>query len=214
MKAHSFIRHLGHRHISWVHINLEVDHWCAFMFRDLAEEARLYGCMDALVFVSAGARDAFFRMLPVNVPAYVIPNVIDRDEIKRRPESPKRHDRLLRTARILKYRGLEFNLWLLGTGKLEADLKRMCSEMGLDDCVEFLGFQKNPYIYMGAAVLSEELLAEGAGVLTTLEPEDIADKVYALATDPETLAGYAARARERGRMFNPDEVLEQIYNLI
>ena len=86
MKAHSFIRHLGHRHISWVHINLEVDHWCAFMFRDLAEEARLYGCMDALVFVSAGARDAFFRMLPVNVPAYVIPNVIDRDEITRRSE--------------------------------------------------------------------------------------------------------------------------------
>lgn len=263
MKAHSFIRHLGHRHISWVHINLEVDHWCAFMFRDLAEEARLYGCMDALVFVSAGARDAFFRMLPVNVPAYVIPNVIDRDEITRRSEledvktrrftivnvgrleSQKRHDRLLRTARILKDRGLEFNLWLLGTGKLEADLKRMCSEMGLDDCVEFLGFQKNPYIYMSAADLflltsdtegwptvvcealtlglpvvstrvtgSEELLAEGAGVLTTLEPEDIADKVYALATDPETLAGYAARARERGRMFNPDEVLDRIYSLI
>lgn len=263
MKAHSFVRHLGRRHVSWVHINLEVDHWCAYMFRGVEEEQRLYADMDALVFVSAGARDAFFRKMPVDVPAHVIHNVIDRDEIVRRSaqeeirtdrftivnvgrlDSQKRHDRLLQVVRLLKDRGLDFNLWLLGTGKLEADIRRMCGELGLDGCVRFLGFCPNPYPYMRAADMflltsdtegwptvvcealslglpvvsthvtgSEELLADGAGVLTSFDPGEIADKVYALAMDPEALAGYAARAKERGRMFNPDEVLNRIYNLI
>lgn len=263
MKVHSFVRHLGRRHVSWVHVNLEVTHWTAFMFRNLAEEKRLYSGMDALVFVSAGARDAFYRLMPVDVPAHVIPNVIACDEIVRRSceeeiktrrftivnvgrlEHQKRHDRLLKTARLLKDLGLDFTLWLLGTGTLEADMRRLCGELGLDDCVEFLGFQSNPYPYMRAADLflltsdtegwptvvcealslglpvvstritgAEELLDGGAGVLTSFDPEEIANKVFALATDKKTLADYSDRARERSRIFNPDEVMKRIYELI
>lgn len=263
MKAHSFVRHLGGRHVSWVHVNLEVNHWTEFMFRDRAEEERLYGGMDELVFVSAGARDSFCRLMRVDVPMSVIPNVIDRGEIMRRAEEEqiktdrftlvnvgrlehqKRHDRLLETARLLRERGLDFKLWLLGTGTLEAELKRKCSALGLDDCVEFKGFCRNPYPYMKAADMfvltsdtegwptvvcealslglpvvstrvtgAEELLSGEAGVLTGMEPAEIADRVYALATDADALAGYAARSRERGREFNPEAVLEKIYAVI
>lgn len=263
MKAHCFVRNHGRRHVSWVHANLEVNHWSAFMFRDKYEEARLYAGMDELVFVSAGARDAFCRLMNVDVSMTVVPNVIDRDEIVRRAneeeivtdrftivnvgrlETQKRHDRLLQVACLLKEKGLDFRLWLLGGGALEESMKRMCSEFGLDGCVEFMGFRSNPYPYMRAADMflltsdtegwptvvcealslglpvvstrvtgAEELLADNVGVLTSMDANEIADKVYALATDTETLAGYACRSLERGRAFDPDEVLRKIYSVI
>jgi glycosyltransferase involved in cell wall biosynthesis len=52
----------------------------------------------------------------------------------------KAHDSLLRSFREISARHPEARLWLFGVGPLEDDLRRLCTELGLDDRVTFLGF--------------------------------------------------------------------------
>lgn len=264
MKVHSMVRELGDRHLTWVHTDMRANRWTNYMFRDHEEERSMYAAMDAILFVSRGALDSFAEEYDVDRRKLaVIPNIVDRDAILEnaakfdaeksrftivnvgRLASEKRQDRLIDVARILRDRGLDFEVWIVGTGPLEERLKRHVASLGLEDRVRLMGFCSNPYPYMKAADLFlltsdaegfslvvcealslglpvvstcvtgvRERLSGGAGVLTSFEPEDIADKVYALATDPEALAGYAACALEKGREFNPDEVLNKIYSLI
>lgn len=263
MKAHYFIMERAKRNVSWVHVNLEVNHWTRYMFRNTAEEAAMYSEMDEIAFVSQGALDAFVHKFGVKRPMRVIPNVIDNEAIRLRANeeviptskftiinvgrlaSQKRQDRLILTAKLLKAMGLDFEVWILGTGPMEQELKSMAKKEGVANEVKFLGFQTNPYTYIKAADMflltsdtegwptvicealslgcpvvstrvtgSEELLGAGAGILTSKEPEEISKTVYELATSPDLLAEYADRAAERGRGFNPEEVLKQVYSII
>lgn len=61
---------------------------------------------------------------------------------------------------------------------------------------------------------AEELLAGDAGVLVGTEVGGIADAVMCLAENPQLLADYSRRARERAQAFNPDEVLKRICSLL
>lgn len=264
MRLHSLLFAHARRHITWVHVNLEVNHWSAYMFTSVEEEAALYSRMDAIVFVSKGAREAFHRKFEVYGPQMeVIPNVIDREAILERSreqeigrqrftiinvgrlEPQKRQDRLLEAARILKDRGLDFDLWILGTGSLEKRLETLAARLQLLDNVKFLGFQRNPYTYMRAADLflltsdtegwptvvceslclglpvvstrvtgADELLDNGAGLLTDMDPAAIADAVLAVAQSPQKQRYMRARADERGRDFNPSTVLYRINSLL
>ena len=263
MKSHYFIMERAKRNVSWVHVNLEVNHWTRYMFRNTAEEAALYSKMDEIAFVSHGALDAFVHKFGVDRPMRVIPNVIDTETIRKRAEeeviptskftiinvgrlaSQKRQDRLIRTAKVLKTMGLDFEVWILGTGPMEQELKSLVKKEGVANEVKFLGFQTNPYPYIKAADMflltsdtegwptvicealslgcpvvstrvtgSEELLGTGAGILTSKDPETIGKTVYDLASSPELLAQYAAMAAKRGREFNPEEVLKQVYSII
>ena len=49
-------------------------------------------------------------------------------------------DHLLRAARILQDRGVKFRLVVVGHGHLRAPLERHSAELGLGECVEFLGW--------------------------------------------------------------------------
>ncbi|SLJ84839.1 glycosyl transferase, group 1 [Psychrobacter sp. DAB_AL43B] len=44
-------------------------------------------------------------------------------------------------------------LVLVGKGRLQAEMKQLAIELGIDDCVHFLGFQTNPYPFIAAAAL-------------------------------------------------------------
>ena len=44
-------------------------------------------------------------------------------------------------------------LVLVGSGKLEEQIKQLAKQLGIDDCVKFLGFQANPYPLIVAAAL-------------------------------------------------------------
>lgn len=72
------------------------------------------------------------------------------------------------------------HLWILGRGRLEAELRRLVNELGIRDRVEFLGFRTNPYQFMAIAdlfVLSSawegfgnvivEAMASGVPVIST-----------------------------------------------
>lgn len=47
----------------------------------------------------------------------------------------------------------KYPLVLVGKGKLENEIKQLAVELGIDDCVKFLGFQSNPYPLIAAAAL-------------------------------------------------------------
>lgn len=81
---------------------------------------------------------------------------------------------------------LDIQLDLLGTGRLETELKEMSRALGVDERVRFLGFQENPYAFFARAdafVLSSrfegfpnvvlEALASGTPVIATPAPGGI-----------------------------------------
>ena len=68
----------------------------------------------------------------------------------------KRHDILLKAFALLKE---DIDLYLIGEGKREQKIKKLCKKLGLCDRVYFLGWQDNPYAYIKqakATVLSSE----------------------------------------------------------
>ena len=52
--------------------------------------------------------------------------------------------RLMRLCARLKESKPDLKVAIVGTGELEAELKALCKELGLQDAVQFLGFQSNP----------------------------------------------------------------------
>ena len=52
--------------------------------------------------------------------------------------------RLMRLCARLKDSKPDLNVAIVGTGELEAEVKALCAELGLQDAVHFLGFQSNP----------------------------------------------------------------------
>lgn len=168
---HSFLTKCAIKNISWVHINLAVNHWCSFIFGKNAveKEKRIYQKMDSIVFVSDGAKNAFAEMFGINDCLYTIHNVIDRDLIVKRSNEfvvtsqrfticnigrldyQKRQDRIIEMASVLKGYGYDFEVWILGIGKWENKLKDQAASLGVLDRIKFLGFQSNPYPYLKAS---------------------------------------------------------------
>lgn len=171
MRAHSMLFDRAARHISWVHINLNVNPWSTYFFGSTAAEVDAYRHMDRIVFVSNGAREAFRQRYGLDDGLEVIYNIIDRDTILRRAEeesvkhdrftivcvgrmeNQKRHDRLITMVDELRRRGHDPEVWLLGVGKLESQIRRQIADLGLEDNVRLLGFKSNPYPYIKAADL-------------------------------------------------------------
>ena len=52
--------------------------------------------------------------------------------------------RLMRLCARLKERKPDLNVAIVGTGELEAEVKQLCVELGIQEAVHFLGFQSNP----------------------------------------------------------------------
>ncbi len=52
--------------------------------------------------------------------------------------------RLMRVSRLLKEKKPDIKIALVGAGELEGETKALCQELGLQDNVQFLGFQNNP----------------------------------------------------------------------
>ena len=57
----------------------------------------------------------------------------------------KNHHRLIEAAEILRNKGCDFVIKLLGSGPLEDRIKEEVKKRGLENYVEFLGFRANPF---------------------------------------------------------------------
>ena len=65
----------------------------------------------------------------------------------------KAYDRMVRLAYHLKKNNVDVDFWILGTGYLEAELRRLARDLSVEDMVHFLGFKSNPYPYIAASDL-------------------------------------------------------------
>ncbi|GAJ38354.1 glycosyltransferase [Saccharococcus caldoxylosilyticus] len=65
----------------------------------------------------------------------------------------KGFDRLLQAMPQLLKEKPNAKLWILGEGPLEEELKEQCIRLGIVEKVEFVGFQKNPYVWLKHADL-------------------------------------------------------------
>lgn len=170
-KLHSLVLDRGERNVSWVHINLRLGRWYDFWFRKEEEEA-YYKKLDGIAFVSEDAKHVFEGLFDTDAAKTVILNPVEKDVVCRNALSEnigkhdvftivnvgrlveqKRQDRLIRAAVILKGKGYEFIVKILGTGNLEQPLRKLCRELDVEDKVRFEGFVRNPYPVMGNADL-------------------------------------------------------------
>lgn len=170
VKYHSYITHKAERNISWVHIDFKRKHWSQDFFKNHKDEKKSYDLMDKIVFVSSEAKKGFLSTFSFNdSKCQVLYNLIDKKDIIKLAESievkknkftivmvgrlneQKRYDRALDAVKILKEAGTEFEIWILGEGHLENELKEKCATMGVENYVKFLGFKKPSYAYMKVA---------------------------------------------------------------
>ncbi|MBQ7214118.1 MAG: glycosyltransferase [Bacteroidales bacterium] len=170
VQLHAMLFDRAAKHLSWVHIDLLRKHWSKQYFASDADEARAYGRMDRVVFVSDTVEQAFRQLFPqVDVPMNVLNNPVDCAEINRlaafgrpgktrfticmagRLNPQKRYDRALEVAALLKQDGRGFVLRILGDGSEEQRLRTLAQQLGVTGCVEFMGFVRPPYPYMADA---------------------------------------------------------------
>lgn len=170
VKMHSYVFDKADRNISWVHIDLKKKHWSLDFFKNENEELECYQRMDNIVFVSQDARIKFQELFHLDESKLeVIYNLIDCNSINDlsrqkkigktkfticmvgRLNQQKRYDRAFEVVRKLKDNGYDFELWVLGSGELETELKEMVETKNINDIVNFKGFVKPVYPYMKKA---------------------------------------------------------------
>lgn len=168
LKLHALTRLRGLQ-LTWVHCDLLRFPYEASQFRK-GEELRAYNKMDKVVCVARDTEKAFHARFPqCSTPSVVIYNPIDishilkcseEEQIKNnkftivtvgRLTNQKKMERAVRVARLLKENGADFKLQIIGRGELQQDLERQIRTDNVADCVELLGYKKNPYPYIKGA---------------------------------------------------------------
>lgn len=166
---HSFILNRAPLNISWVHCDMYEYHITNSFFRYDKQERNIYEQFNKIVFVSNQAKEAFIKLYGIKKSLAVIYNPIQPSEIVKKSKSlriekrkftiinvgrlssPKNQKLLIEVTHNLIQRGYDFDVWILGSGELEEELKGQINSLGLHEVVKFWGFQRNPYAYMAAA---------------------------------------------------------------
>lgn len=170
---HALIVNKSSNNVTWVHTNLKMHHWTKWLFYQ-SDEEKFYNMMQQIVFVSHNAKDEFGKLYSISPQIYqsVVNNIVDtqmildlsqeQTEIKKRKftictlarlSPPKALDRLILATKILKCKGYDIDVWIIGCGRLYDTLKNMIIENRLEDVVLLLGFFSNPYSILKQADL-------------------------------------------------------------
>lgn len=165
------LRTTGAKKAAWVHVDLDRFRYETAQFYP-GEEERVYNSMTYIVNVSNDCETAFCRRFPdCTTPRRIIYNPIDRNKILRmaaeksdsrdegamtaimvgRLTPQKAPERFLEVARLAKEAGLDIKFKWVGDGSLRDALLERTKALGLEDCVEFTGFQKNPFPHIASA---------------------------------------------------------------
>lgn len=170
LKMHAMITEIADRNYSWVHVDLDNYRYEVGQFR-VGEEIRAYNKMDGVVCVASDTANAFKRRFPdCTTLVQVIYNPIDAEKISNlgeefqvpqsscfkvavcgRLSEQKKLDRVIRLARRIKDAQFDIKIQLIGDGDLRDELMKLCELSGVEDIVEFLGFQRNPFPYVKAS---------------------------------------------------------------
>ena len=159
--------------LAWVHCNLEKN--TDNVKEYVAKTKSWYQKFDKVICVSKNVHESFTELFGNNPPSEVIYNTVDDSEIKQkaicdlpngirkdkltllavgRLSPPKNYPRLLKAVKTLSDEGFDFNLWILGEGKLRQEIEQLIEEHNIKDHVKLLGFYDNPYPFIKNADLS------------------------------------------------------------
>lgn len=174
-KMHTFLKDKSFNHISWIHNDLTIENWGKLFFdNDINKQGEAYNMMNHIVHVSNGVKDTFNQTFNISkdVDQRVIYNIVDVEDIRSKSQLPlekplstnkfvfinsgrivsqKMQSRLIEAAKILRDRGLDFEVWIMGDGPLKSTLENLVKEFSLEDKVKLIGFIKNPYPYIRRA---------------------------------------------------------------
>lgn len=186
--------------LAWVHTDFKlcdiktVIGW----FNDMDEAKQGYAKFDNICCVSHQARISFEEVVGCKEKTCTVYNMIPCEKIVEmsKDKCPLSHDkftivtvgrlipdkcidRLLSATKKLNEDGYDFNVWIVGSGRIDDELKQYCIDNGLSN-VTFTGMQDNPYKYMsnadlfvlcsrreGFALVIPEAMACGTPVLST-----------------------------------------------
>jgi glycosyltransferase involved in cell wall biosynthesis len=122
-----------------------------------------YGRLDGIVFVSNEAKKEFIETFGDFKNTRVVYNLINRKEVLKKSEAleykndrfcfvaagsllpVKGFDRLIRATRLVFDQEKNFKVIILGKGPEQAKLLKLIRDLGLENVVELMGFQENPY---------------------------------------------------------------------
>ncbi len=163
--------------IAWVHIDLLNNPWTqkVGVFGSIEEEKENYDEFSQIIGVSENVIESFRKVYKPKSEVKVLYNPIDNNEILKkalsdsgckmmmkkginlvtvgRLEMQKGYDRLINVLARIKSEGIPFNLKILGDGSQRRDLEAMIKEKSLENEIELLGFNNNPYPYIKNADL-------------------------------------------------------------
>ena len=169
-----FLKNPGKR-ISWVHASYKTynnfgKYYANPNYREKLISSR-YNKLDGIVFVSDDAKQEFIELFGTFKCMKVIYNHLDTGNLlakaeafvpKRKPNTirfiamgsllpVKSYDLLVRAASLLKKEHDQFEIIVLGEGFLKKNLLKLTKELGLEEHINFMGFQSNPYPYLKTA---------------------------------------------------------------
>lgn len=179
---------------------LHIDYRLAGYSRDLDQGC--YEAFDRIFAVSRDVRESFLAVYPEYAEKTgIFFNIINKEYIRRqsllsggfsdgykgirlltvgRLYYQKGYDIAVRTAELLKRRGVKFRWYALGEGEEKANLNRQIQRAGLEDTFILLGAADNPYPYFrqadiyvctsrfeGKSIVIEEAQALGKPVVAT-----------------------------------------------
>lgn len=159
------------RKIAWVHVDLLEETKSDNFFKNQTEEKNTYLAFDQIVTVSNTVKAQFEKKFDYDPQKLVVlHNPIDTIQIQDKAAQEtintniftlcsigrlapqKGYDRLLCAVKKLNADGLKFNLWIIGVGAEEDNLKKYIVSNHLNN-VQLLGYKPNPYPYLQAADL-------------------------------------------------------------
>ncbi|SIT95358.1 Glycosyltransferase involved in cell wall bisynthesis [Epilithonimonas bovis DSM 19482] len=158
--------------IVWIHNDLKKTE--SYHYSD--DEIRKFFSFDTIMVISDQIQDTFFSLAKNDQERNKIIriyNPLDTDEILIKSKAPVLHydfdasvptfvsvgtvfpqkgfDRLLRVHQKLLKEGLQHNILIIGDGYDFENIKKLKSDLGLDNSVTMLGFTDNPYPYIREA---------------------------------------------------------------
>ncbi|URZ00947.1 glycosyltransferase [Clostridium felsineum] len=160
----------GAKKISWVHIDLNKNHWTKAIFKNIEYEKECYEKFDNIVCVSEGVKKSIIKLFGLNEEKlFVIYNIFEINNIIKlskemvndndapngftfcavgRLEKQKGFDRLIKAHAKLINENIKSNILILGQGSYKEKLLELAKKLKVENSVKFLGFQSNPYKFM------------------------------------------------------------------
>lgn len=178
------------RLVSWIHIEQKNEKAAVASFRSIREAKRCYGKFNEIISVSQDVQKSFQNALYLRVKNEVLYNTVNSEKIRQRAKEKtetvifketetklvavgkllhnKGFDRLLRIIKHLLEEKYKVHLYILGDGPMRTQLEKYIADNHMEQYVELLGYQLNPYKYMAKCDLFVcASYAEGFSTATT-----------------------------------------------